>query len=356
MLALSTIIITISCKKENNLFSLEANLTNISDSTLFYLESLKTSSKIDSGYIVNGSLYLEGQLQHPEKLFLFAIDAKSKEFIYTYLFVENEQVTLKSDKRDFPWNIDVFGSFHQDQAEMFNQIMYQRQEIIKELNLTHNSEKELLSKKITQAKDSLDDVTVKLIKKHFNSYAALDFFKHYKTKFSNEELSSLYDKLDLELKETISGKSVKLQSKYSNPKVGDKYYDYSAINQHGDTVALSDIKDKYILLHFSSSACYPSQLSLTELKKIYQHHGNDLEIVSISEDFNREHWLNTVKVDSIPWIYLWDGKGEFNDAVIKYWEIGTPNYVFISPDKIILEKWFGYRDGIFEEKLKEYLN
>jgi hypothetical protein len=39
------------------------------------------------------------------------------------------------------------------------------------------------------------------------------------------------------------------------------------VAQNGDSVSLSGIKKQYILLHFSSAACYPSQQSLPELRR-----------------------------------------------------------------------------------------
>ncbi|EDP69752.1 DNA topoisomerase IV subunit B [Flavobacteriales bacterium ALC-1] len=341
-------------KNEVALFTLEASLTNVPDSTLFYLKPISNIT-LDSAYVVNGHLSMKGQLksQRPELLTLFT---SSPEFIYTQLFVENENVTFVADKKDFPWNIDMSGSIYQDDTEKFNQIMYQKQKLENELAAMYSSDEKLLSKKVSEVKDSLDGITIELIKENFNSYAALRKFLHYKTKFSSEELSHLYDKLDDELKQTKEGIAIKLQSEFSNPKVGDKYYDYKAINQHGDNFAISDVKNKYILLHFSSFACYGSQLSLPELKSIYEDYTDDIEIVSISTDVNEELWHNHVVRDSIPWHYLWDGKGDYNEAYVKYWEVGTPNFVLISPDKIILERWFGYAKGMIDEKLSKYMN
>lgn len=342
---------------DNNSFSLQANLTNVTEGTLFMLKSWDSNTKIDSAYLTNGSLYLQGQLnQHyPEKLFLYATDAKSQEFIYTNIISGNEQLTLSADKKDFPWNIDISGSIHQDQAEIFNQIEYQRQSISKALKETYEFDPSMLTDKLEMASDSLDEVMVELIKQNFNSYAALNSFKYYKNMFSNEDLISLYATLDSDLKKTKSGKAIKLQSEYSFPDVGDHYYDYEALNQHGETISLSGIKAKYILLHFSSAACYYSQQSLPELKLLHKAHQHDLEIISISEDESKEDWLQTISRDSIPWSYLWDGQGSFGEAVIKYWQVGTPNYVLISPEKVILERWFGYGEGIIEEKIKKHL-
>lgn len=342
-----------SCNQKKELFTLNATLTNIPDNTLFYLKDLANIT-LDSAYVINGKLSVKAKLKSstPERLTLFAI---SPEFIYVPLYVSNEQVTFKADKTDFPWKIDMSGSEYQDQAERFNQVEYQRQLLKAKLKNKYGSDKELLYEKTEKMSDSLDNESVKLIKENFNSHIALRKVQYYRPKFSTKELSNLYNQLDDKLKETIEGKAVKLQSEYPNPKVGDTYYDSRAVNQNRDTLSLSDIKNKYILLHFSSYNCYGSQLSLPELKELHNNYVDDLEIISISTDIKRESWEKHVKRDSIPWNYLWDGKGNYNDIYVKYWGIATPTYVLISPDKIIREKWYGYGKGIIKEKLGKFL-
>jgi len=133
-----------------------------------------------------------------------------------------------------------------------------------------------------------------------------------------------------------------LQLAYPPPQTGDQYYDYTAVNQNGDTISLSDF-DKFLLLHFSHAACFYSQKSIPEQRKIYDRFRDKLEIVKISQDLNREAWKESILRDSITWVNLWDGEGEYSDAVIKYGVVGAPNYVLISPDKTIVEKWFGHR-------------
>ncbi|MBA4056238.1 MAG: DNA topoisomerase IV, partial [Marivirga sp.] len=158
-----------------------------------------------------------------------------------------------------------------------------------------------------------------------------------------------------ELKQSTYARAIRIQIEYPAPAIGDSYYDYTAINQNGDSVSLSQISNKYILLHFSSAACYYSQQSLPELRDVYQRYKDKLEIVKISEDISKDVWQRSINHDSISWLNLWDGKGEFGDAVIKYGMIGTPNYILISPDRKIVEKWFGYENGIIEGKLKGHL-
>lgn len=353
------LIISISCKAQKAQFTISANLKNVSEGTLFYLKSWDTNQIIDSVYVRKGHLFIKGNISStPENFLLYATDSLSKEFLYTNLLLGKGDKNLKfnANKQDFPWNIDASGSVSQDAAEKFNQIEYEKQNIIKQLKKSLHNDKKLLSNKLKQVSDSLDNVKIDLIKKHFNSYAALINFKYYKSQFPKEDLANLYSKLSQELKQSKYGKAIKMQMEYPAPKVSDTYYDYTAINQNGDTISLSQIKNKYILLHFSSATCYYSQQSLPELKSIYKQYFANLEIVKISQDVDKTTWTKSIIKDSIPWTNLWDGKGDLGDAVIKYGTIGTPNYVLISPDRKIIEKWFGYEEGIILNKIKKHLD
>jgi peroxiredoxin len=333
-----------ACNPGPDGFTINVNVTGIRDGTLFYLKNWRTDAIMDSAYVLDGSFSLQGRLSHPENLLLHATDTPSKEFIYTNLLIGNENVNINATRADFPWNIDAVGSESQDMAEIFNHVEYQRQELIK-----------LPGSNVSSISDSLHHVKVQLIKENFNSYAALTNFKYYKLHFPTAELAGLYQSLSPELKRSIYGKAIKTQIENPPPVVGGSYYDYTAVNQNGDTVSLSEIRDRYLLLHFASAACYYSQQSISELKVIQELYKDKLEIVIISVDVSKEDWEESIKQDSITWLNLWDGKAEFGDAVVKYGIIGTPNYVLISPAKIIVDKWFGYSEGMIKEKIRAHL-
>ena len=333
-----------ACNTDPGGFTINVNVTGIKDGTLFYLKNWRDNTIIDSGYVRNGTFSLKGSLSHPENLLLHATDTVSKEFIYTNLLIGNENVTINARRADFPWNIDAVGSESQDMAEIFNRVEYQRQELIK-----------LPGSNVSRISDSLHQVKVALIKENFNSYAALTNFKYYKLNFPTAELAGLYKSLSPELKQSIDGKAIKTQIENPPPVVGGSYYDYTAVNQNGDTVSLSEIAERYLLLHFSSAACYPSQQSIPELRMMHDRYKDRLKIVRISVDLSKEDWEESIRKDSITWLNLWDGKGDYGDAVLKYGIIGTPNYVLISPDKIIVDKWFGYEEGIIKEKIRIHL-
>ncbi|MBA4055311.1 MAG: hypothetical protein C0490_11415, partial [Marivirga sp.] len=120
-------------------FTIDVHVSDVSDGTIFYLMNPGDNTVLDSCYTRNGAFFLKGHLAGKENLILHATDSITKEFIYTFLLIGNEHVTLNANKSDFPWNIDATGSESQDVAEKFNRVEYQRQQLNK--NLRANIEK-----------------------------------------------------------------------------------------------------------------------------------------------------------------------------------------------------------------------
>ncbi|MEO1438377.1 MAG: TlpA disulfide reductase family protein [Bacteroidota bacterium] len=342
-----------ACQAPTEQFTIDANLTGVADSSQFFLKSLATGDLVDTSLLLNGQLHFRGTLGGPQAFNLYTIEKGTDRFLYTFLFLGNEAIQFEADQADFPWNIDVHGSPHHDIAEQFHQVNHQEAELIKLLREDYQeASKESLQEAISKLVDSLDYVKRNVLKENFNSHAGLFFYKYHKNDFSRKELPELYEKLSPKFQQTFEGHALKTQIEFPPPAVGDAYYDYAGLDQHGDTTSLSSIDDKFILIHISSDGCPYSVTSIPELKALYTSEQDQLEIVEISTDTNQEQWAAAIQEDSIGWTNLFDIRGNYNDAVTKYGTIGTPNYILISPDKMVLAKWFGYKgDGDITEKV-----
>ena len=75
----------------------------------------------------------------------------------------------------------------------------------------------------------------------------------------------------------------------------------------GDTIALSSLKSRYVLLSFwvsGNQSCVKNNL---DLKKIYQQYSNrGFEIFQVSFDNSAEAWQRAVRFDELPWISVID--------------------------------------------------
>jgi len=72
---------------------------------------------------------------------------------------------------------------------------------------------------------------------------------------------------------------------------------------NGDTIALSSLRGKVILLSFWASWNQPSVSHNLPLKGIYNtYHSRGLEIYQVSFDSEKEAWVNAIQYDELPWI------------------------------------------------------
>lgn len=123
--------------------------------------------------------------------------------------------------------------------------------------------------------------------------------------------------------------------------VGQKYTDFTMMDQNGKEVMLSDYvgKGKYVLLDFWASWCKPCIKEIPTLVKVYDKYRNkNFEIVGISLDENKEAWLKAIIQYNMKWPQLSDLKGWENQAVLIYDVTNLPYTILISPDGTIIDK------------------
>ncbi len=71
----------------------------------------------------------------------------------------------------------------------------------------------------------------------------------------------------------------------------------------GDTIRLSSLRGKYVLLTFWASWCQQCITENQELKSIYRkYHSRGLEIYAVSLDNKKDAWSQAVHFDELPWI------------------------------------------------------
>jgi peroxiredoxin len=75
----------------------------------------------------------------------------------------------------------------------------------------------------------------------------------------------------------------------------------------GDTIALSSLKNRYVLLSFWASYSKASVSQNLELKKIYSRYKKrGFEIYQVSFDNSIDNWRDAVRFDELPWISVID--------------------------------------------------
>lgn len=100
-------------------YVIRGEVTGFPDSTMLYLANLNTQTTVDSALVVDGRFQMRGVLaEEPERMQLYTqVDQRH---IYAPLLIGNDNIEVKGDIGDFPFQVSVSGSKYQDQAEAVN--------------------------------------------------------------------------------------------------------------------------------------------------------------------------------------------------------------------------------------------
>ena len=86
----------------------------------------------------------------------------------------------------------------------------------------------------------------------------------------------------------------------------------------GDSIALSSLKGKVVLLDFWASWCMPCRAANKKLVKIYDKYKDQgFEIYSVSVDDEKRDWVKAIEKDKITWLQVndpstWGAKSAVN--------------------------------------------
>lgn len=354
---------------QNN-FKISGKLNGFEENALVKIE--RQNIILDSCYLKNGKFQLNGSFEQSPTPVHLTIN-NGKDFIYTSLFIGNEDITINSKIEDFPYNVKAAGSKYNalkyEYLQLEKDLNIQRKKFLNEMFSLRDGGKwnDSLQNAYWSAKEpfgkvriidkQLDEIRNEFIDKKFNSYYGLYLMEIYKIEIPRSKLQNYFDNLSLEFKNTAYAKSINSHLKYPDLKVGEKYYDFSAFEKEGKKKMFSEyFNDKYVLLDFSTLYCGFCIEAIPGLEKIKKSLNKKIEIVTYYVDTSQKGFDGLSQKHSENWNVLWDRKGRLSDTYAKYKVFGTPTFYLFDPNGKLVQMFDGYSEDLLEQIEKAIIN
>lgn len=147
-----------------------------------------------------------------------------------------------------------------------------------------------------------------------------------------------------------------LQGEQGGLGIGNKAPEIRLPNWNGDTIALSSLQGKYILLDFWASWCPPCRQENPSIVAAYNQYKNKgFDIYSVSLDQSVKPWKNAIEKDQLTWqSHVSDLKGWASSAAQLYQVESIPTSYLLDKNGVIIAK--NLRGNALHLKLKELLD
>ncbi len=131
-------------------------------------------------------------------------------------------------------------------------------------------------------------------------------------------------------------------------------YDFSFIDNKGDTISLSSQKGKYVYIQIFDDECIECLAQMKYTKELYEEFDDIITFIHISLDRSKKDMLNVINDGEYPWhfIYLEDNYEFINNYQISV----IPQAILIDKDGSIIDKNAIQPSDYFKDSFLKMLN
>ena len=138
------------------------------------------------------------------------------------------------------------------------------------------------------------------------------------------------------------------------PNITDHRLDFTVTDLQGDSIKLSSLKGKVLILDFWASWCGPCRFANRQLARIYnKYKSKGLEILSVSLDDEMKDWKKAVTKDKITWMNGIDLSGWDALSAVKWQVDALPSSFLVNKDGDVVA--INLEMDELEKKIKELL-
>ncbi len=377
------IVLTTACNNKDK-FTVTGHIEGAKDKVL-YLQKMDINQTltVDSATIKNGDFeFTKERLEEPT---FFVLKLSDNNFI-TLLVDTTETVVINADAKNLETSYQLKNSIGSVYIQMFNKRI---RKLNKELNTlvakykaTDAKDKKTRSELEAAYEQKLDEHKAfvgEFIMENPRSFAG--YYALFQNLDDNTAVLNVFDKKDQVYFSTLAtslnlyypeskrashlynyvlgAKAQQQRQKFADELLASSaaesgYVDIEAPDMQGDTIKLSSLEGKTIIVNFWASWDEKSVAANRHLKKMYgQYKNKGLEVYSVSLDRSKVLWESAVKKEGYEWIEVSD-LNYTNSFPARLYNIKQlpANYIISPKGEIIGKNLFGNR---LTEKLREIL-
>lgn len=331
ILFLLFLLLSAHCFSQNKTkFSLHGKTKDIADGTVLFLQNTLTEKFIDSAVVKNNAFLFKTKIStFPIQTVLFNRGLSART-----IWLENNRMTFNAAETSFREAV-ITGS--------------KTDSIV---TTVRNGYKALKSY------EEIVESELKFVQNNPNNIASAYTLSVMASVFGKEKSTELFSNMSDENKQSEYGKRISSLlldlNDFKPVAIGEKYRDFSMMNQNGIEKKLSDLNGKVVLLEFWASWCMPCRQENPNLVTTYnKFKANGFEIFAVSLDDNKENWLKAIQKDGLTWEHVSDLKGRNNKASLIYRVNTIPENILIDRNGLIVGR--NLRGGDLNKKLAEIM-
>lgn len=207
-----------------------------------------------------------------------------------------------------------------------------------------------------KVKKRSEEIQDSLVKTYTDSYAAALILKNMAKQRGVAEVEQLYTAMSDRIKATEVGVEIQKElEKMKSVEEGSMAPDFTLTSPAGESIKLSDLRGKYVLLDFWASWCGPCLREVPNVKKVYEkYHDQGFEIFSVSLDEDKAKWEKAITDNGLNWVHGSSLQG-WNCPVAKLYNVrGVPAMLLIDKEGQIIAT--SLRGEALMEKVAEQFN